>query len=199
MRPSCASLASGRQVEPEVYPRPDGTVYVCGEPQTAVPLPPSPSLVTVEPQVNRTREGDGGFVPLIFYRSIPEARILHPSQPTILHTSIIPRGWCHIPSLNMLAPANFYPPFPAVRKRASSGRQPLLLAGIRGRRGAAGLLPTNAPRRPARHRAGPGASGRVRGNGPLMLGHSQRSRDGDGGGRADCGQWSGQLPAARGG
>ena len=58
MRASCPSLASGRQVEPEVYPRPDGTVYVCGEPQTTVPLPPSPSLVTVEPQVNRTPGGE---------------------------------------------------------------------------------------------------------------------------------------------
>ena len=50
------------------------------------------------------------------------------SQP-----SIIPRGCCHIPSLNLLAPTNFYPPFLAVRERASSGRQPLLLPGIGGR------------------------------------------------------------------
>ncbi|KAG2435827.1 hypothetical protein HXX76_007022 [Chlamydomonas incerta] len=39
--------ASGRTVEPEVYPRPDGTVYVCGEPQ-ALPVPPSPAEVGVE-------------------------------------------------------------------------------------------------------------------------------------------------------
>ena len=46
-----------------MYPRPDGTVYVCGEPQTMVPLPLSPSLVTVEPQVNRAPGGDGGWCP----------------------------------------------------------------------------------------------------------------------------------------
>ncbi|PNW71927.1 hypothetical protein CHLRE_16g671450v5 [Chlamydomonas reinhardtii] len=42
--------ASGRTVEPEVYPRPDGTVYVCGEPQ-ALPVPPSPAEVVVEGQL----------------------------------------------------------------------------------------------------------------------------------------------------
>ncbi|GLC75000.1 hypothetical protein PLESTF_001582200 [Pleodorina starrii] len=39
--------ASGRTVEPEVYPRPDGSVYVCGEPQS-LPVPPSAEGVTVE-------------------------------------------------------------------------------------------------------------------------------------------------------
>ncbi|KAF8067427.1 TDA3 [Scenedesmus sp. PABB004] len=40
--------ADGRSVEPELYPRPDGTVYVCGEPQ-ALPMPPEgPAAVTVE-------------------------------------------------------------------------------------------------------------------------------------------------------
>lgn len=34
-------------MDPEVYPRPDGTVYVCGEGQD-VPLPPSASEVTVD-------------------------------------------------------------------------------------------------------------------------------------------------------
>ncbi len=33
-----------------MYPRPDGTVYVCGEPQ-ALPVPPSPSEVTVEQEL----------------------------------------------------------------------------------------------------------------------------------------------------
>ncbi|GLI67399.1 hypothetical protein VaNZ11_011585 [Volvox africanus] len=42
--------ASGRVVEPEVYPRPDGTVYVCGEPQT-LPVPPSAAEVQVEEQL----------------------------------------------------------------------------------------------------------------------------------------------------
>ncbi|GIL55127.1 hypothetical protein Vafri_10738 [Volvox africanus] len=42
--------ASGRLVEPEVYPRPDGTVYVCGEPQT-LPVPPSAAEVHVEEQL----------------------------------------------------------------------------------------------------------------------------------------------------
>ncbi|KAG2451202.1 hypothetical protein HYH02_003809 [Chlamydomonas schloesseri] len=41
---------TGRTVEPEVYPRPDGTVYVCGEPQ-ALPVPPSPAEVTVEAEL----------------------------------------------------------------------------------------------------------------------------------------------------
>lgn len=42
---------TGRQVEPEVYPRPDGSVYVCGEPQSSIAVPACPSLVTVEQQV----------------------------------------------------------------------------------------------------------------------------------------------------
>jgi glycine/D-amino acid oxidase-like deaminating enzyme len=42
------TYASGRSVDPEVYPRPDGTVYVCGEPQS-VPVPQEgPSGVTVD-------------------------------------------------------------------------------------------------------------------------------------------------------
>lgn len=44
LRASC----TGRQMEPEVYPRPDGTVYVCGEPQN-IPVPPTPAQVSVEP------------------------------------------------------------------------------------------------------------------------------------------------------
>uniref|UniRef100_A0A061QYQ9 Fad-dependent oxidoreductase family protein n=1 Tax=Tetraselmis sp. GSL018 TaxID=582737 RepID=A0A061QYQ9_9CHLO len=40
------TLASGAAAEPEVYPRPDGQVYVCGEPE-AVPVPESPSGVRV--------------------------------------------------------------------------------------------------------------------------------------------------------
>eukprot|EP00775_Hariotina_reticulata_P005459 gene5459-5693_t len=40
----------GRLIEPEVYPRPDGTVYVCGEPQ-ALPVPSEgPRAVDVDPQ-----------------------------------------------------------------------------------------------------------------------------------------------------
>lgn len=38
------SHSTGREVEPEVYPRPDGTVYVCGE-QQDTPLPHSPAQV----------------------------------------------------------------------------------------------------------------------------------------------------------
>ncbi|KAL6753258.1 FAD dependent oxidoreductase [Haematococcus lacustris] len=38
---------SGREAEPEVYPRPDGTVYVCGEPQ-GLPLPDTAAQVTVD-------------------------------------------------------------------------------------------------------------------------------------------------------
>lgn len=43
--PLLASSPAGRQVEPEVYPRPDGTVYVCGEPQ-AIAVPASPAEVS---------------------------------------------------------------------------------------------------------------------------------------------------------
>jgi hypothetical protein len=40
--------AGGRSIEPEVYPRPDGSVYVCGEP-AAVPVPPDgPAAVSLE-------------------------------------------------------------------------------------------------------------------------------------------------------
>ncbi|KAG2498200.1 hypothetical protein HYH03_003953 [Edaphochlamys debaryana] len=42
--------AAGRTVEPEVYPRPDGSVYVCGEPQ-ALPVPPAQAQVTVEEEL----------------------------------------------------------------------------------------------------------------------------------------------------
>jgi hypothetical protein len=50
----CAELhfMSGgcRSIEPEVYPRPDGTVYVCGEP-AAVPVPAGgPAAVSLEQQ-----------------------------------------------------------------------------------------------------------------------------------------------------
>lgn len=44
--------AGGRQLETEVYPRPDGTVYVCGQPQE-LPVPASASGVTVEPELAR--------------------------------------------------------------------------------------------------------------------------------------------------
>ncbi|EFJ41465.1 hypothetical protein VOLCADRAFT_98510 [Volvox carteri f. nagariensis] len=44
---SAGTSLARRTVEPEVYPRPDGTVYVCGEPQS-LPVPPSAAQVTVE-------------------------------------------------------------------------------------------------------------------------------------------------------
>lgn len=40
-----------RSVEPEIYPRPDGTVYVCGEPE-AVAVPASPADVNVVPELS---------------------------------------------------------------------------------------------------------------------------------------------------
>ncbi|KXZ54891.1 hypothetical protein GPECTOR_4g963 [Gonium pectorale] len=45
-------LAGGRVAEPEVYPRPDGTVYVCGEGVDPVPSTalPAPGQVPVEAQ-----------------------------------------------------------------------------------------------------------------------------------------------------
>eukprot|EP00878_Enallax_costatus_P027212 GHUV01029275.1.p1 GENE.GHUV01029275.1~~GHUV01029275.1.p1 ORF type:complete len:415 (+),score=118.30 GHUV01029275.1:255-1499(+) len=49
--------ADGRSIEPELYPRPDGTVYVCGEPQ-AVPVPAEgPSGVTVDTQLCSNLKG----------------------------------------------------------------------------------------------------------------------------------------------
>ena len=66
---------------------------------------------------------------IMLYRSVPETRIILPD----FNAKTTPRGCCHIPSLNLLVPANFYSPLPAVRERASSGRQPLLLPGIGGR------------------------------------------------------------------
>lgn len=44
--------ADGRQSEPEIYPRPDGEVYICGEPQS-IPLPDDPVDVVVEPSLCR--------------------------------------------------------------------------------------------------------------------------------------------------
>jgi hypothetical protein len=37
-----------RSVEPELYPRPDGTVYACGEPQAAALPSQGPAGVTVD-------------------------------------------------------------------------------------------------------------------------------------------------------
>jgi hypothetical protein len=36
---------AGRPKQPEVYPRPDGSVYVCGEPD-ATPLPADPAAIS---------------------------------------------------------------------------------------------------------------------------------------------------------
>ena len=44
--------SEGRKVEPEIYPRPDGKVYICGEPQS-VPLPEDPEQVTVDLNICR--------------------------------------------------------------------------------------------------------------------------------------------------
>lgn len=38
----------GRQSAPEVYPRPDGTVYICGEGDSA-PLPDDPAAIQPSP------------------------------------------------------------------------------------------------------------------------------------------------------
>lgn len=43
------TTANGKHKEPEIYPRPDGTVYVCGE-SDSVPVPPSPAEVSVKPE-----------------------------------------------------------------------------------------------------------------------------------------------------
>ncbi|GAX73930.1 hypothetical protein CEUSTIGMA_g1380.t1 [Chlamydomonas eustigma] len=44
--------ASGRIVQPELYPRPDGSVYVCGEPQS-LPVPSSPQEVRLDPSLSQ--------------------------------------------------------------------------------------------------------------------------------------------------
>ncbi|PNH03610.1 hypothetical protein TSOC_010317 [Tetrabaena socialis] len=47
--PASSGARVGRSVEPELYPRPDGTVYACGEPQSDVPVPPGGAAeVTVD-------------------------------------------------------------------------------------------------------------------------------------------------------
>jgi len=38
----------GRKTEPEIYPRPDGEVYISGEPE-ATALPDDPAEVSVDP------------------------------------------------------------------------------------------------------------------------------------------------------
>jgi len=40
----------GKSIEPEVYPRPDGSVYVCGSGRDDTPLPPDPAHVAVDPE-----------------------------------------------------------------------------------------------------------------------------------------------------
>ena len=44
---------SGKSLEPEVYPRPDGTVYVCGQGDSE-PLPTNPSDVKPDPKSCKT-------------------------------------------------------------------------------------------------------------------------------------------------
>lgn len=52
--------ADGRSIEPELYPRPDGTVYVCGEP-AAVPVPAGgPAEVSLEKQALAVLQGVAG-------------------------------------------------------------------------------------------------------------------------------------------
>lgn len=49
-------------MEPELYPRPDGTVYVCGLPQSDVPLPPSAAEVEVQLERCGELEAAAGLV-----------------------------------------------------------------------------------------------------------------------------------------
>lgn len=70
----CCVLYVPSGIEPEVYPRPDGSVYVCGEPQGDVPLPPSPSDVTVMEERAAVIEHAAGLVSSALRGAEVEAR-----------------------------------------------------------------------------------------------------------------------------
>lgn len=42
-------LVVGQSIEPEVYPRPDGSVYICGSPEH-IELPLDPNTIQANPQ-----------------------------------------------------------------------------------------------------------------------------------------------------
>eukprot|EP00210_Caulerpa_lentillifera_P003580 g3415.t1 len=43
-------MSDGRKMEPEIYPRPNGEVYICGAPQ-ALALPDDPNDISVDPEL----------------------------------------------------------------------------------------------------------------------------------------------------
>lgn len=42
-------LCTGQAIEPEVYPRPDGSVYICGSPEY-IALPDDPKTIQADPK-----------------------------------------------------------------------------------------------------------------------------------------------------
>ena len=75
--------SKGRKVEPEIYPRPDGNVYICGEPQS-VPLPEDPEQVSVDLNICRRLQSAAG-------EAIPSLR--HVSQISVIIVWMLPYNW----------------------------------------------------------------------------------------------------------
>ena len=46
---ACWCVSTGQAIEPEVYPRPDGSVYICGSPEH-IALPNDPNTIQVDPK-----------------------------------------------------------------------------------------------------------------------------------------------------
>ncbi|KAH7393516.1 FAD dependent oxidoreductase [Cadophora sp. MPI-SDFR-AT-0126] len=72
----------GSTVAPEMYARPDGTVYACGEADTLIPLPKSSSLVEVSPS---------HCTDIISYISS--------ISPVLRHGKVLARQACYLPSV----------------------------------------------------------------------------------------------------
>ncbi|KAK0116393.1 hypothetical protein ONS95_013413 [Cadophora gregata] len=72
----------GSVVSPEMYARPDGTVYACGEADTLAPLPPSTALVQCSPS---------HITSLISYISS--------ISPALRHGKILAEQACYLPSV----------------------------------------------------------------------------------------------------
>ena len=66
-------LADGRRIEPEIFPRPDGEVYVCGMADPA-PLPESPDAVSVSDEACRVLARAAGRVSTVLSAARVTAR-----------------------------------------------------------------------------------------------------------------------------
>lgn len=86
-KPCCALLC--RSIQPELYPRPDGTVYVCGEP-AAVPVPAGgPAEVSLEKQALAVLE-------VRLTDQVSQAAFLHSahSSLTLCSKLLLRSAWC---------------------------------------------------------------------------------------------------------